>query len=193
MIIYFIAYVMVDAFVAYSGYYIRYQFITEDEWPTVSAFFAARADYATTSTDKEVVVVEAKDAAAKKRVRQLRFASPFMTEVEVLVVDRTKEQRERFALLMANTARALSSKKERGGPALGTKSVKVDMNSKCGLRKLHHQQLEMVGQVSVRLKKAVKGVEEMSPREIRDALDSATPGALGDLYVRTDGNIVIKD
>ena len=172
---------------------IRYRFITEEEWPTATAFFG-HANYATTSTDKEVVVVvQAKDAAAKKRIKQLRFASPLMMEVEVLVVDRTKEHRDKFALLMANTARALSSKKDRSGPMLGTKSVRVDMASKCGLRKLHHQQLEMVGQVNVRLKKAVKGLEEINPREIRESVDSSTPGALGDLYGRTDGEVVIKE
>ena len=171
---------------------IRYQFITEEEWPTATAFFD-NADYATTSTNKEVIVVEVKDAAAKKRVKQLRFASAIMMEVEVIVVDRTKEHREKFAMLLANTARALSSKKDRSGPMLGTKSVKVNMPSKCGLKKLHHQQLEMVGQVNVKLKRALKDFEDMNPREIRDSVDSSTPGALADLYKRTDGDVVIKD
>ena len=76
---------------------------------------------------------------------------------------------------------------------LGTKSVKVNMPSKCGLKKLHHQQLEMVGQVNVKLKRALKDFEDMNPREIRDSVDSSAPGALADLYRRTDGDVVIKD
>ena len=171
---------------------IRYRFIKEEEWPTATAAFSD-ASYATTSTDKEVVVVEVKDAAAKKRIKQLRFESPFLMEVEVLVVDRTKEHRDKFGLLMANTARALSNKKDRSGPTLGTKSVRVDLASKCGLRKLHQQQLEVVGQVNARLKKSVKGLEEMNPREIRESVDSSTPGVRGDLYGRTNGDVVVKE
>ena len=76
---------------------------------------------------------------------------------------------------------------------LGTKSVRVDLASKCGLRKLHQQQIEVAGQVNARLKKALKGLEEMNPREIREWVDSSTPGVRGDLYGRTDGEVFIKE
>ena len=171
---------------------IRYQFVREDEWQTATGFFVG-ANYVTTSVNKEVVVVEVRDTAAKKRIKQLRFASPFMMEVEVLVVNSSvKEHREKFALLMVNTAKALSSKKDRSGPVLGTKSVRVDLASNCGLRKLHQQQLEQVGKVNARLKKAVKGLQEMNPRKIKETVDSHALGVQADLYGRKDGEKVIQ-
>ena len=172
---------------------IRYQFIREDEWQIATVVFAD-ANYVTTSVDKWVLVVEVRDAAAKKRVKQLRFASPFLMEVEVFVVNSSvREHREKFALLMVNTAKALSSKKDRSGPVLGTKSVRVDLASKCGLRKLHQQQLEQVGKVNARLKKAVKRLQEMNPREIMETTDSHGLGVQADLYRRKDGEKVIQE
>lgn len=133
------------------------------------------------------------NAAKKNQLRDWVLNSPRLIDQEILIVEEEKE----FVNYVCCYTRALSKSGEGGKPVItgSLKPVKVDMTSKCGLKKLWGNQIKQI-QALPHLRKGLKKhadyLESTTPRQLRERLvENGDPDdALYQLVVGTDGEKV---